>query len=58
MIVRGSIVTADLGVFVPGKDLSSSRDALKLYYDPRVNDFFRIEDTTRVEFSRTVYRSE
>ena len=56
MILRGSIVTADLGMLIPGKDFSVPRDAFKLYYDPRVNQFFRVEDTTQVEFTRVVYR--
>lgn len=56
MIIRGSIVSADLGMLVPGPDFSIPRDALDLYYDKRVADFFRVEDTTRVEFRRLAYR--
>ena len=56
MIVRGGIVCADLGIFVPGPDNYTTGDALKLYYDPRVEDFLRVEDTTQVEFARTVFR--
>lgn len=56
MQIRGSVVTADLGMLIPGKDFSVPRDGLKLYYDKRVNDFFRVEDTTRVQFRRIVFR--
>jgi hypothetical protein len=52
MVVRGSIVTADLGVLVPGPDFSVPRTAFNLYYDRRVADFLRVEDTTRVQFTR------
>lgn len=58
MVIRGSVVTADLGVLVPGPDFSVPRDALDLYYDKRVADFLRVEDTTRVAFARLVYRYE
>lgn len=56
MIVRGSIVTADLGMLVPGPDFSTTRTGLELFYDRRVADFFRVEDTTRVQFRRMTYR--
>jgi hypothetical protein len=56
MTVRGSVVTADLGVLVPGPDFSVPRDALELYYDKRVADFMRVEDTTQVAFQRLAYR--
>lgn len=58
MTVRGAIVAADLGMLVPGPDFSVPRDALKLYYDRRVADFLRVEDTTQVQFSRLVFRME
>lgn len=58
MTIRGSVVSADLGVLVPGPDFSNPRDALKLYYDQRVASFLRVEDTTRVQFRRLVYRPE
>jgi len=57
MIIRGSIVSADLGMLVPGANFSNPRDALKLFYDKRVADFFRVEDTTRVELRRLAYRT-
>ncbi|MBN2307379.1 MAG: hypothetical protein JXR94_00310 [Candidatus Hydrogenedentes bacterium] len=56
MVIRGGVIAADLGVFVPGPNTYTSDDALKLYYDRRVNDFLRVEDTSQVEFSRTVFR--
>lgn len=56
MVIRGSIVSADLGMLVPGPNFNIPRDALELYYDKRVADFFRVEDTTRVEFRRLAYR--
>ncbi len=56
MDLRGAIVAADLGMLVPGRDFSVPRRGLKLYYDKRVNRFLRVEDTTRVEFRRVVYR--
>jgi hypothetical protein len=56
MIVRGSIVTSDLGMLVPGPDFSVPREGLVLYYDPRVAAFLRVEDTTRVDFRRVAFR--
>lgn len=56
MIIRGSVVAADLGMLIPGKDFSVPRDGLTLYYDKRVNRFFRVEDTSKVEFRRVVCR--
>lgn len=58
MTIRGGIVAADLGMLVPGPDFSVPRDALNLYYDRRVSDFLRVEDTTQVSFTRLVYRPE
>jgi hypothetical protein len=56
MTLRGGVVSADLGMFVPGPDFSAPRTALKLYYDKRVANFLRVEDTTRVAFRRLTYR--
>jgi hypothetical protein len=56
MVIRGSVVTADLGMLIPGKDFSVPRNGLKLYYDKRVNRFFRVEDTSQVQFRRVVCR--
>lgn len=56
MVIRGGVVAADLGMFVPGPDFSAPRTALKLYYDKRVANFLRVEDTTRVAFRRLTYR--
>ncbi len=56
MQIRGSVISADLGVLVPGPDFSVPRDALKLYYDKRVANFMRVEDTTQVAFQRLAYR--
>lgn len=56
MTIRGSVISADLGVLVPGPDFSVPRDALELYYDKRVADFMRVEDTTQVAFQRLAYR--
>ncbi|GMW00049.1 MAG: hypothetical protein AMXMBFR84_11870 [Candidatus Hydrogenedentota bacterium] len=58
MEVRGSIVTSDLGVLVPGPDFSVPRSALDLYYDRRVADFLRVEDTTVVQYNRLAFRFE
>ncbi|NUM54385.1 MAG: hypothetical protein HUU46_12125 [Candidatus Hydrogenedentes bacterium] len=56
MVIRGGVVSADLGVLVPGPDFSAPRTALQLYYDKRVANFLRVEDTTRVAFRRLTYR--
>lgn len=56
MVIRGGVVSADLGVLVPGPDFSVPRTALQLYYDKRVANFLRVEDTTRVAFRRLTYR--
>lgn len=56
MVLRGGVVSADLGVLVPGPDFSAPRTAFQLYYDKRVANFLRVEDTTRVAFRRLTYR--
>lgn len=56
MRIRGSVVTADLGVLVPGPNFNVPRDALELYYDKRVANFMLVEDTTQVAFQRLAYR--
>ena len=59
MIVRGGIVTADLGVLVPGWDPNAmSRDGFQMYYDRRVANMLRVEDPLEVEFTRHAFRWE
>ena len=52
MTVRGGIIAADLGVFVPG---NGSTVGLNMYYDPRVERFLEITDTSVVTFSRMAF---
>ncbi len=54
MDIRGSIIAADLGMLIPGN--GGSANGLMMYYDPRVRRFFEIEDTSRVGFTRLVFR--
>jgi hypothetical protein len=47
MTIRGGVIAADLGMFVPG--------GLKLHYDPRVERFLNVADTERVVFARAAF---
>lgn len=47
MLVRGGIVAADLGIFVP--------EGFNLKYDPRVERFLHQSDTTRPVFARAAF---
>lgn len=55
LLVRGSIVCADLGVLMIDTSYTSTT-GLTLDYDKRVSDFLRVEDTTAVEFRRIAFR--
>ncbi len=52
MNIRGGLLAADLGVFVPG---NGSTVGLTLQYDPRVERFLEVRDTSRVTFSRSAF---
>ena len=52
MDIRGGVIAADLGVFVPG---NGSTVGLRLYYDPRVERFLEIRDTSRISFERAAF---
>jgi len=68
MIVRGSIVCADLGMLVadndhteeylPGGNPDPLYSGLRLYYDKRGDAFLNVEDPTQVEFARLAYQYE
>jgi len=47
MVIRGGVIAADLGVFVPG--------GLSLQYDPRVERFLKVADTEKVQFARAAF---
>lgn len=47
MTIRGGVIAADLGMFVPG--------GLKLQYDPRVERFLNVADTQQVLFARAAF---
>lgn len=55
MVVRGSIISPDLGILAPGANDAASRPAFTLYYDRRVSSFYQIVDTTQATFKRLVY---
>jgi len=48
MILRGAIISADLGMLVPG--------GLDVLYDRRVRDLLNLEDTLNVDLTRLVFR--
>lgn len=52
MTIRGGVVAADLGIFVPG---SGSGRGLNLFYDPRVERFLDPRNTTTVVFNRMAF---
>jgi hypothetical protein len=59
MTIRGGVVAADLGMFIPGSETQGvNRKGLDMYYDPRVDNFLRVEDPTQVQFARLAYRHE
>jgi hypothetical protein len=47
MTIRGGVIAADLGMFIPG--------GLKLHYDPRVERFLNVADTEQVVFARAAF---
>lgn len=47
MLIRGGVIAADLGVFVP--------EGFFLHYDPRVERFLEIRDTSVVAFHRRAF---
>ncbi len=47
MTIRGGVISADLGMFVPG--------GLNLQYDPRVERFLKVSNTERVRFRRAAF---
>lgn len=47
MTIRGGVIAADLGMFVPG--------GLRLHYDPRVERFLNVADTEQVVFARAAF---
>ncbi len=52
MTIRGGVIAADLGVFIPGP---GSGRGLNLFYDPRVERFLQLTDTSVVTFSRDAF---
>ena len=57
MVVRGSIVCADLGVLmIDASDTANT--GFRMYYDKRVDAFLNVEDPTQVEFGRLIFRYE
>lgn len=52
MTIRGGVIAADLGVFVPGP---GSGRGLNLFYDPRVERFLQVTDTSVVTLSRDAF---
>ncbi|HPO15670.1 MAG TPA: hypothetical protein PLI09_19670 [Candidatus Hydrogenedentes bacterium] len=52
MDIRGGVLAADLGVFVPG---NGSTVGLNLQYDPRVERFLEVRDTNKVTFNRAAF---
>ncbi len=55
MDVRGGIVSPDLGVLVQSNGGATDK-GLTLQYDPRVQDLMRLEDTSQVVFTRSIFR--
>lgn len=53
MVIRGGIVAADLGVFVPANN--GVGIGLTMYYDPRVRRFLEITDTNVVSYRKLAF---
>jgi len=53
MIIRGGIVSADLGVFVPANN--GVGIGLTMYYDPRVRRFLEITDPNVVSYRKIAF---
>jgi hypothetical protein len=52
MTIRGGVIAADLGMFVPG---NGSTVGLNMLYDPRVERFLNVRDTSTVQFKRAAF---
>jgi type II secretory pathway pseudopilin PulG len=50
MTIRGGVIAADLGIFVP--------EGLRINYDPRVERFIELRDPSVVSFMRTAFYFE
>jgi hypothetical protein len=50
MTLRGGVIAADLGIFVP--------EGLNLLYDPRVERFIELRDSSEVTFVRSAFYFE
>ncbi len=53
MRIRGGVIAADLGIFVPGNGLPAV--GLTLLYDPRVERFMEIRDSSQVTVRRQAF---
>lgn len=51
MQIRGGVISADLGVFVPGE----AGRGLNLFYDPRVERFIELRDADQADMSRLAF---
>ncbi len=54
MQIRGGVISADLGMFVPGQN----GRGLNLFYDPRVERFIELRDTEQATLARRVFYFE
>jgi hypothetical protein len=52
MRIRGGVIAADLGVFAPG---NGNNVGFEMLYDPRVERFLEIRDTSVVSFARSAF---
>ena len=57
MLVRGAMICPDIGVLCAGTD-ATGNESFRLFYDPRVQEFWAPHDTTQVVFQRLVYKTE
>jgi hypothetical protein len=53
MVIRGGVISADLGVFVPGN--GGDDPGLDLYYDQRVEDFLGVFNMNTVVLQRDAF---
>ncbi len=53
MVIRGGVVAADLGVFIPADN--GVGIGLTMYYDPRVRRFLEITDPNVVSYRKIAF---
>lgn len=57
MLIRGAMICPDIGVLCAGTD-AVGNESFRLFYDPRVQEFWAPQDTNTVVLQRLVFKTE